>query len=282
MSQQPLQGKVAIVTGAGSTRGMGHAMALALLGVGARVTMLDYNAEWLEESAADARKVGGPNAVLPIVGDVSEPETAEMTVRRTIDELGGLHILINNAGINPRIAALPGGVPLTNLPIDVWQKTMGVNASGPFYMARAALPHMLAQGWGRIIGVTTSLDTMIRIAPDGPAKAAHEALVSVIARQVKGTGVTANVLTPGGSTATNLRTTSTPYSSAPAAEESGDQMPPEIMQPPLLWLVSPAADGVNSQRIIAQFWDEELPIEERLEKVSSPAGWPQLGRPGTQ
>ena len=69
-------------------------------------------------------------------------------------------------------------------------------------MARAAVGHMLAQGWGRIIGVTTSVDTMYRegMCPYGPSKAAHEALVALMARELEGTGVTANVLIPGGTT----------------------------------------------------------------------------------
>jgi len=221
----------------------------------------------------------GPNCVLPIVADVSEPEDTEEAVQRTISELGGLHILINNAGIHPRIPALPSGLQFSNIPVDVWMKTMGINAIGPFLMARAAAGHMVEQGWGRIIGVTTSLDTMVRVTLYGPAKAAHEALVTVIASQVNGTGVTANVLTPGGTTATNLRLNSTPYSSAPAAPFRGDEMPPEVMQAPMLWLTSAAADGFNGRRVIAEFWDESLPIEERLEKASAPAGWAQLGRP---
>src|SRR5439155_26315382 len=146
-------------------------------------------------------------------------------------------------------------------------------------MARAAAGHMVEQGWGRIIGVTTSLDTMVRVTPYGPAKAAHEALMAVIASQVNGTGVTANALTPGGTTATNLRENSTPYSSAPAAPFRGDEMPPEVMQPPLLWLTSPEADGFNGRRVIAEFWDASLPLEARLAKATAPAGWGQLGRP---
>ena len=73
-------------------------------------------------------------------------------------------------------------------------------------MARAAVIHMLDQGWGRIIGVTTSMDTMWRKggAPYGPSKAGHEALVAIMAQELEGTGVTANVLVPGGATYTNM------------------------------------------------------------------------------
>src|SRR5947208_1692754 len=212
MRDKPLQGKVAIVTGAGSAKGMGLAITKAFAGAGARVAMLDVDRQALEASAAEVREIGGPDSALPIVCDVSEPEDTEMAVERTIAELGGLHILVNNAGIHPRIPALPSGVQFSNIPVDVYTKTMAINGIGPFLMARAAVGHMVEQGWGRIIGVTTSLDTMVRVTPYGPAKAAHEALVTIIARQVKGTGVTANVLTPGGSVDTNLNINSTKYS----------------------------------------------------------------------
>lgn len=269
MSEQPLLGKVAIVTGAGSTIGLGRAMTLALVGAGARVAMMDVDGDALGQSASDARKLGGASCVLPIVGDVSDPADAERTVQRTIAELGGLHVLVNNAGINPRIAALPSGLVFSNIPPEAWINTIRVNVNGPFLMARAAVGHMVAQGWGRIIGVTTSLDTMIRGAPYGPSKAAHEALIAVIAREVEGSGVTANVLIPGGAAYTNM--------TAGVRDPSG-LLAPEVMQAPVVWLASAASDGFNGRRVIAQFWDEELPVQERLEKAAAPAAWPQLGR----
>ncbi len=268
MSEQPLEGKVAIVTGAGSDIGLGRAMTLALVRAGARVAMMDVDREGLEVNAAEARKFAGSGAVLPIVGDVSKPEDAERAVQTAVAELGGLHILVNNAGINPRVDADSSGLIFSNIPPDAWVKTISVNVNGPFFMARAAARHLVAQGWGRIIGVTTSLDTMIRGAPYGPSKAAHEALMAVIAREVEGTGVTANVLIPGGAASTNM---------VPDRDRPG-LLPPEVMQAPVVWLASPASDGINGRRLIAQFWDEELPIEERLAKAAAPAAWPQLGR----
>jgi len=267
MSEQPLLGKVAIVTGAGSTIGLGRAMTLALVGAGARVAMMDVDGIALEQSAADARNLGGASCVLPIVGDVGDPADAERTVRRTIAELGGLHVLVNNA--NPRIGPLPTGLVFSNIPPEAWINTIRVNVNGPFLMARAAVGHMVAQGWGRIIGVTTSLDTMIRGAPYGPSKAAHEALIAVIAREVEGSGVTANVLIPGGAAYTNMTA---------GVRDPNDLLAPEVMQGPVVWLASAASDGFNGRRVIAQFWDEELPLQERLEKAAAPAAWPQLGR----
>ncbi|MSQ24490.1 MAG: SDR family oxidoreductase [Chloroflexi bacterium] len=272
MSEQPLQGKVAIVTGAGSTIGLGRAMTLALVKAGARVAMVDIDGASLEQSAIDARAVGGQDCVTTIIGDVTKPEDGERIVADTIAKLGKLDILVNNAGVNPRITAEPGRPAFTQIPVNDWVRTISVNINGPFFMARAAALPMLEQGWGRIIGVTTSLDTMFRGAPYGLTKAAHEAFISAMALQLEGTGVTANVLIPGRSVATNMTGGARP----PGAEDN--RLQPEVMQRPVVWLASPASDGFNNHRVVAEFWDEELPIEERLAKASAPAAWPQLGR----
>ena len=101
MAESVLRGKVAIVTGAGSPIGIGHAITLGLIRAGARVAMLDINQAWLEQSTHEMRAVGGADCVLPIVADITDPDAVAQAVRRTITELGGLHILVNNAGTNP-------------------------------------------------------------------------------------------------------------------------------------------------------------------------------------
>src|SRR4029453_7942065 len=108
MAESVLRGKVAIVTGAGSPIGIGHAITLGLIRAGARVAMLDINQAWLEQSAHEMQAVGGADCVLPIVADISDPDAVAQAVRRTITELGGLHILVNNAGTNPRAAGFQG------------------------------------------------------------------------------------------------------------------------------------------------------------------------------
>ena len=124
MATGPLSGKVALVTGAGSSIGMGRAMALALAAAGARVAMMDVDAASLERSAGDVREIGGDDAVLPIVGDISAWDDAQRAVRETIDGLGGLHVLINHAGINERYAGLPESEhpPFWELPPEVWRR----------------------------------------------------------------------------------------------------------------------------------------------------------------
>jgi NAD(P)-dependent dehydrogenase (short-subunit alcohol dehydrogenase family) len=221
------------------------------------------------------RLIGGEDCALPIITDITHPEAVDQAVRRTIAELGGVHILVNNAGINQRSAGFASG-PTSNfweISPEAWSRVVAVNLSGAFFMARAVVGHMLSQGWGRIIGVTTSMDTMWRKGgtPYGPSKAGHEALVAAMAQELDGTGVTANVLVPGGATYTNMTASNLAY-------DKEKLIQPEVMQAPVVWLASEASHGVNGRRIIAYFWDESLPLEARLEKCSAPAAWPQLGR----
>jgi 3-oxoacyl-[acyl-carrier protein] reductase len=92
-----------------------------------------------------------------------------------------------------------------------------------------------------------------------------------MAQELEGTGVTANVLVPGGATYTNM-------TAGNAAFDKEKMIKPEVMQAPVVWLSSEASSDFTGRRIIGYYWDESLPIEARLEKASWPAAWPQLGR----
>lgn len=265
MAEKRLDDKVALVTGAGSDIGLGWAMTQALLEAGARVAMVDVDFSALEGRAAEARQLSGAEGgFTTIVADVTKVEDGARAVATTIDRLGGLHILVNNAGINPA-----AGAAFWDIDPQDWLRTIATNLSGPFLMARAAVDHLRSQGWGRIIGVTTSFDTMLRAAPYGPAKSGHEALVAVLARELHGSGVTANVLVPGGATLTNMTA---------GRRTANSLLNPEVMRKPVVWLASNESDGFSGRRIIGKFWDESLPIEQRLEKASWPVAWPELER----
>ena len=281
MQERPLEGKIAIVTGAASPMGLGRAMTEALVRAGARVSMMDINLDWLEQSAKELREIGGDDCVMTQVVDVTSPRETEEAVARTIARMGGLHILVNNAGIAPRNMLLGGETrnSFWEVPAAEWEKVMAVNAGGPFYMCRAVVPHFLAQGWGRIIGVTTSMNTMYNPGgtPYGPSKAAHEAMIAMAARELEGTGVTVNVLVPGGMSNTNL----IPDDAVHSREA---MIQPDVMRGPVVWLASEGSDGISGQRFIGYNWDESLPPGERIERAGAPAAWPQLGaqaiRPG--
>ena len=214
MQERPLDGKIAIVTGAASPMGLGRNMTEALVRAGARVSMMDVNPEWLGQSSNDLREIGGDDCVMTQVVDVTSVQEAEEAVARTISEMGGLHILVNNAGIAPRNMLLGGDARNNFWEVSAaeWDRVMAVNAGGPFYMTRAVVPHFLAQSWGRIIGVTTSMNTMYNPGgtPYGPSKAAHEAFIAMASRELEGTGVTVNVLVPGGMSNTIPISQSTP------------------------------------------------------------------------
>ena len=129
-------------------------------------------------------------------------------------------------------------------------------------MARAAVPAMLAAGWGRIVNVTINADTMRRrgFSPYGPSKAALESSTVIWAQDLADSGITVNALLPGGATLTGMIP-----SSFPDHLRAG-LLDPSIMVPPLRWLASTKSDGVTGQRIIAADWREESP-------VASAAGW---------
>ena len=274
MQRKLLEGKIAIVTGAASPRGLGRAMTEALVKAGARVSMMDINQQWLDETSNYMREIGGDDCVMTQVVDVTSIGEAERSIERTIEELGGLHILVNNAGVAPTKMLL-GGEASNNfweISAEEWNRVVAVNSNGPFYMTRTVVPYMLAQGWGRIIGVTTSMNTMYRAgaAPYGPSKAAHEALVAMASRELEGSGVTVNVLVPGGMASTDLIPDDTDY-------VRENMISPDVMMAPVVWLASDESNDINGQRFIGYNWDEELPLAERLEKAAAPAAWPQLG-----
>jgi 3-oxoacyl-[acyl-carrier protein] reductase len=107
--------------------------------------------------------------------------------------------------------------------------------------------------------------------PYGASKAANEALLTALAQELDGTGVTANVLVPGGAADTRL----VPRS---VVSDRAALIAPDVMVPPLLWLCSGAADGITGQRFIAMRWDVKLPPTEAAAAAGAPAAWQQLGR----
>jgi NAD(P)-dependent dehydrogenase (short-subunit alcohol dehydrogenase family) len=261
--------QVAIITGAAS--GIGRAMTLGLLEAGIDVAAVDKEAPWLEELKATTGGKGFAGELQTIRADLADPASFDAIISTVLGASGRIDILVNNAGIGQgSIRADQRRNPLRFWEItpEQWSRFVAVNATAPLMMARAVVPHMLRGKRGRIVTVTTSLGTMLRegYILYGTSKAAAEAATAVMAADLSGTGVTANVLVPGGMTDTRI------VPDAAVADRSR-LLRPEIMAPPLLWLVSDAAAGVTGRRFLAVHWNIALPPAEAAEKCGAPIAW---------
>lgn len=270
MSNISLEGKAAIVTGGGG--GMGKAMALGLVAAGARVAFVDINQHLLDGAIAEARALGGPGDATSLAADLTDADACAQVAEMATEAFGPIGILINNAGLGMRSLR----EDYMNQPLSFWEaeiepfdRLMAINYRAPFLMARALVPDMLAGGWGRVVNVTTSLDTMIRpnYTPYGQSKAALEAATATWAKDLDGTGVTANVLVPGGPTNTDFISPDAPFDRTKLIQ-------PEVMVAPACWLVSDASNWINGMRFIGNSWDPARPDSENIELAGAPAAWP--------
>jgi NAD(P)-dependent dehydrogenase (short-subunit alcohol dehydrogenase family) len=259
--------KVALVTG--GARGIGAAIARGLVESGVRAAILDLDGEALQSCPLD---------VLKIQANVVRHEDCEAAVAQVRAEYGDLDVMINNAGIGMSVIRedhFDRPIRLAEIEPDHWRRFFEINCMGAFLMTRAAVPQMVAKGWGRVVNVTTSFLTMLNegFAPYGPAKAALEAASAIWAKEFRDTGVTVNVLIPGGPTDTRMVPASAPFARS-------EMLPPAAMAPPACWLASPASDGVTGRRFVAGLWDAALPPEQAAAAAGAPIAWPQLASQG--
>lgn len=166
------------------------------------------------------------------------------------DRLGGLDMLVNNAGIgmrtvNPRF--LTDTQPFWEVSPEGFRDVIDTKVTGAFLVARAVAPRMVAAGSGRIVTISMSERTMTRrgFVPYGPSGAAVEALSRVMAADLADTPVIVNLLLPGGATATGMIPEDTPL------EMREGLLDPAVMGSPIVWLASAGAAGVHDQRIVA-------------------------------
>jgi gluconate 5-dehydrogenase len=243
---QLLNGTRALVTGA--TSGLGLAMAQALVDAGATVVVTSRDAGRAERVAAEL----GERAI-GLALDVRDEASVGATVRLVHDRLGGLDVLVNNAGIgmrtvNPRFLTHPQR--FWEVSPAGFRDVVDTKLTGCFLVARAVVPRMLRDGGGRVINISMNEETMVRrgFTPYGPAGAAVEALSRIMAADLAGTAVRVNLLLPGGATATGM----VPDDVAP--DVRARLLDPAVMGPPVVWLASPDAADVHDERIVASEW----------------------------
>lgn len=183
-----LTGKIAIVTGSG--RGIGFGIAKKLAEKGATVMISDVNEESAKNAVAEIEAAGGKAAYC--LADVSKYDQAENLIQTTIKELGGIHILVNNAGINRDRM-------MHKMDIADWDAVIAVNLTGVFNCMRAAINPMREQEYGRIINISSAsyLNGNIGQANYAAAKAGVVALTKTAAKENGRKNITCNAIVPG-------------------------------------------------------------------------------------
>jgi gluconate 5-dehydrogenase len=241
----------------GGTSGLGRAMARALVQAGARVVVTSRDPERAQASAAEL----GAGA-LGVELDVRDARSVSAAVDGVYGLLGGLDVLVNNAGIgmrtvNPRF--MTESQPFWEVPPAGFRDVFETKVTGAFLVAREVVPRMLSAGRGRVVTISMSEQTMTRrgFVPYGPSGAAVEALARVIAADLAESPVTANILLPGGATATGM------LPDEVRDELRASLLDPAIMGPPVVWLASPDAAGVHDERIVARDFDDWLETREK-------------------
>jgi NAD(P)-dependent dehydrogenase (short-subunit alcohol dehydrogenase family) len=268
-----LDGRVAIITGAAG--GFGRVLVRAFLDAGASVAALDVDETGLHELSGSVASAGA-NRFLSLRTDIADYTACERAVAQTRAALGGVHILINNGALGMGVVrsdCMTRPVDIEEITPHMWQRFVAVNFSGAWNMTRAAVAPLRAQRWGRVINVTTSFFTMLRggFQPYGPCKAGVEAMAAAHAQEFSGSGITVNVVVPGG-----------PADTPMVPPESGFKreqlISPNVMPPPMLFLCSEEAASITGNRYVASQWDVKLPAAQAEARCRAPIAWTELAQ----
>jgi NAD(P)-dependent dehydrogenase (short-subunit alcohol dehydrogenase family) len=246
-----LHGKVAIVTGGG--RGIGRAIAEAYANNGAKVVVTA--AIQKDEIDETALKINGK----AILADISKPDDVRKLIDSVVTEFGKIDILVNNAARGMRFvneSFMTEPKPFWETEANNWQMVINTNVNGTYLITKTVIPQMLKQKFGRIINISINLETMKRegFSPYGPSKAALESMSIIWAQELAGTGITLNILLPGGATLTGMIPPNLPE------DKKQNLLKPDIIAPAAIYLASDEAENINGQRIIAVEWNKEHEI----------------------
>jgi NAD(P)-dependent dehydrogenase (short-subunit alcohol dehydrogenase family) len=189
MTEFSLDGKVALITGA--SRGIGRAIALRFAEAGARVVVSSRKLEAVQVVADEIQAAGGK--ALAVQAHVGRPEEVGALVSRAIETYGRLDVAVNNAATNPHFG------PLLTADEGQWDKILDTNAKGVFRVCQAVVPHMEAQGGGKIINMASvaGLRPSLGMGIYGISKAAIIMLTQVLAMELGQANIQVNAIAPG-------------------------------------------------------------------------------------
>ncbi|MBV9581104.1 MAG: SDR family NAD(P)-dependent oxidoreductase [Chloroflexi bacterium] len=230
-----------IITGGGS--GIGRATALRFARQGDRVLVADLNPETASAVVDEISAAGG--TAVAVTGDLSDQAVVDQVVNTAVDLLGGVDVLVNNAGIMDHMSAC------ADVSDAEWDAVLRVNLTAPFLLTRAALPHMLAKGRGVI--VNTASEAGLRGSAAGTAYTVSKhgvvGLTRSIAIMYRDAGIRANAIAPGG-TATNISVSADPAAHGPRAigaymSNVGRVAAADEQAAAIVFLASDAASNIN-------------------------------------
>jgi 3-oxoacyl-[acyl-carrier protein] reductase len=226
----------------------------------------------LEQTAEESGGATGRPVIH--VADMREPAAVESIVEAAQRAFGGVDVLFNNAGIGTgaiRSDFWENPIKFWTIKDTDYRRFIEINTLSAVRLASLVVPQMIVSKWGRIVNVTTSLSSMLLAgqAAYGVSKAGLEAITSVMAGDLAGTGVTANVLAPGGPADTRM------LDGVNVPREA--LIPADCMAAPAVWLASNASDGVTGKRFLGVKWDRTLPPAQAAIAAAALVAWTGFG-----
>jgi len=266
-----LKCKQAIITGA--NQGLGLEIARKYVLAGADLMLCARNKALLDEAHSELARLAAPRQkILACAADVSVPAEVAGVVEKTLAQLGGCHILVNNAGVYG-----PKG-EIESVDWDDWVKAIEINVFGSVLMSRALIPHFKAQRYGKIIQLSGggATNPLPRISAYAVSKAAIVRYAETLAEEVRGTGIDVNAIAPG---ALNTRMLDEILQAGPGtvgqdfydravnqkqAGGAGLDKGSELA----LFLASSASDGITA-KLISAVWDDWVNWPQHLQELAS-------------